>query len=816
MDSNQNQIQYVSNSNLAPEHQNARPRYVVRQGVESDHGLHPRKLSKTTLTDLSHFDDASYDRVVASSTVRMFGCFGPKMELKRSHKIILSSTLVAFTLLCMCATFALIYLSQLVGFIINKSHFDVQLSQLSDIGPDSFKLVFSSNIYRTGPIVATLSPSIMYLVDEHGETMGEFLVPEQVLDGSWGSTPVISLNTDFKIANETKFSSFMVRVMNEKVVPWRMVSNFNISLNLFPGRIFPVFLDKVVMIEGLNSFAGQKILSFDLPSESKDGVAVYVKTKVINSSPIVMSAGAAGFRMYYKDILIGKVGLPCLDLVRGENEWAISGTLLKLSPNEIETVNSFFNDFIKGRDSYVRVVGDYLYPSVADHTKIPWLQNSFSNLVMTLTMPGIRNYSPITSISVIQMFIDFASPTLAEYNNFAFPIMVDLSAKYALPFGFPVKILELSQKIRLLEDGSLSILAVTEFPMSPVLCDSDRREIHGKVVGTITVSNASFALMGSFLQSIISGERFSMLFDGEAESVMKCGIGVMSLKNLTISQRLEMAGMDSLSNPPPAIKAIRVLKANPVDGIFKEIDLELTNPSPVGSNLGQVQFDLYYNDTLIGISVVNPLILLPGVNHLKAHGLVTLPPNTPLLEDFLSQYISGNQIPIEMRGSDTSSALPLLSKPMSTLVTATTINGISIPLVEYCKISRSFTGNLFVKFRMVNPMDVPVTLTGLADFSVYFGEASDSFDPSAKINSFDVPVLTTPVVIPPRSSVILSEWIPLQQKASFALEKQIVMEIATQLYFVTSSTGYMMLLLDEFPVQLYYEQRHIKVYFGML
>ncbi|KGG52014.1 hypothetical protein DI09_226p10, partial [Mitosporidium daphniae] len=581
-------------------------------------------------------------------------------------------------------------------------------------------------------------------------------------------------------------------------------------------KTFPINLDKVLFIEGLNGFSDQQILFFDLPSESADGVVVNVKTRLINSSPIVMSAGTAGFKMYYKDVLIGKVTLPNLNLVRGENEWFISGYLFELAPNEMEIVNGFFNDFIKGKDSSVKVVGDYLYSSLDNHTEISWLRNCFNNLAMSLKMPGIKDYSPITSISIVQMFIDFSSPISAENNNFAFPIVVDVGAKYSLPFGFPLKITELSQEIKLLDPKSLSAIALTEFPLSPVLCDQLVREVNGKMVGTIKVPNSSLALMSSFLESIIAGPRFSMLLDGQADSVIKSGLGVMLLKNLTISQNLEMVGMNSLSNPPPAIKSVKVLKANPEDGMFQEIQLELTNPSPVGSNLGQVEFDLYYNNTFIGISVVNPLILFPGVNNFKAHCLLTLPPNTPLLEEFLSHYMLGKKIDIQMRGSETSSALSLLSKPFSNLVISTKIDGINIPLVEYIKISRSLTGNLFVKFRMVNPMDVPVTITGFLDFSVYFGEASNSFDPAARINSFNVPVLENPIVVPPRSSLMLSHWIPLDQKASFALEAQLFMEIANQLYFLTTSKGYIMLLLDEFPVKLYYEQKHIKVYFGIL
>lgn len=196
--------------------------------------------SKDSSAEFGHFDDASFDKV----RHKRLSCLGTRKR-KAMFAVSLVLLLVTSVVILCC-----VFLRDIVGTILNHSKFDIKSSAISDISKDGFRLSFDTDIYRTGPVVATIEPTTLYLYDGD-ELLGSCSVPEQVLDSSFGSVAQMNLDTQFNLADKEKFSDFMNKIMLEKIVPWRMVCEMNLKINLLPGVVVKTIrLDKTLYIPG--------------------------------------------------------------------------------------------------------------------------------------------------------------------------------------------------------------------------------------------------------------------------------------------------------------------------------------------------------------------------------------------------------------------------------------------------------------------------------------------------------------------------------------------------------------------------------------
>lgn len=183
-------------------------------------------------------------------------------------------------------------------------------------------------------------------------------------------------------------------------------------------------------------------------------------------------------------------------------------------------------------------------------------------------------------------------------------------AAFTLPFGFPIDIKALEQSITLGYEGvSFAQLAI---PKGPSSTDVENRIIH------LTFTNVPFDVFDDghstferFLAATTVGKEQTIKLSGTAKADADTAVGLLSLTGISFSVDSTIQGLQGLSSKPVTVSGLDVNHGFP-DFLLIKVDGTLFNPSNLTIGVGDVSFNLEFQDQTLGTANINDLVITPG------------------------------------------------------------------------------------------------------------------------------------------------------------------------------------------------------------
>ncbi|KAK0522484.1 hypothetical protein OC834_006266 [Tilletia horrida] len=162
---------------------------------------------------------------------------------------------------------------------------------------------------------------------------------------------------------------------------------------------------------------------------------------------------------------------------------------------------------------------------------------------------------------------------------------------------------------------------------------------------------------GQFAQYLVSQETFTWKLNTSNVHVKAFGF-LPTFKNLPFTKHVNFNGMANFTD-------IKILDFQlpgdaPEGGISLGVKTALTNPSPFGVEIGNLNLDLFYDGLYLGPGSASNLNITPGVNVIQLDGrLIPYTNNATALKQLgtlFTSYLNNEVIPAEARGVSTTQA----------------------------------------------------------------------------------------------------------------------------------------------------------------
>ncbi|RUP43844.1 hypothetical protein BC936DRAFT_136643 [Jimgerdemannia flammicorona] len=160
----------------------------------------------------------------------------------------------------------------------------------------------------------------------------------------------------------------------------------------------------------------------------------------------------------------------------------------------------------------------------------------------------------------------------------------------------------------------------------------------GNLVTTTTFIINDTAVMGNFSKFLLSQDQFTWVMEG---TVTVSALG-RTVDNLKLHKEVTLNGMAGFTKAE--VLEFYLPQDDPNGGIDMSIVTSLYNPSPIGVQLGTINLNIGYKNTLIGPVSAKNVFLSSGPNNITLSGKMikqTAPVDLSNISELMSQYIAG-------------------------------------------------------------------------------------------------------------------------------------------------------------------------------
>jgi hypothetical protein len=298
-------------------------------------------------------------------------------------------------------------------------------------------------------------------------------------------------------------------------------------------------------------------------------------------------------------------------------------------------------------------------------------------------------------------------------------------AAFTLPFGFPIDIKALEQSITLGYEGtSFAQLAI---PKGPSSTDVENRIIHLTFANVpFDVFNDGHSTFERFLAATTVGTEQTLRLSGTANADADTAVGLLSLTGISFSVDSTIQGLQGLRTKPVTVSDLDVNHGFP-DFLLIKVDGTLFNPSNLTIGVGDVAFNLEFQDQTLGTANIDNLVITPGDMrpaidvHFAPQGNAV---NTGrvLLEDFLQ----GVNVDTVIAGSTSATNIQSLKDALSQIhLSPVTIPALNRTLIK--SVSLTFptnivdTGVATTSFTLSNPFTASINLLRVSASASFHG-----------------------------------------------------------------------------------------------
>jgi len=153
-----------------------------------------------------------------------------------------------------------------------------------------------------------------------------------------------------------------------------------------------------------------------------------------------------------------------------------------------------------------------------------------------------------------------------------------------------------------------------------------------------------------FTSQYVAKDSVGLSLRGTMGATVEVAVGQMTLSGLTVDSTVTLTGMKGLSNT--TVQHLDMPR-NTEHGIEMIISVVMENPSVATMTMGDIYFDAYYEDVIIGNMMSQNVTIIPGPNNITMTG--ELRPKSaeeanPKIEKFFNRYIAGLSTVVTVHG----------------------------------------------------------------------------------------------------------------------------------------------------------------------
>ena len=581
----------------------------------------------------------------------------------------------------------------------------------------SFITRLIGSITNSGPFDATISFPDGLQVSWNNKVLGQIKMPDIKLEADEGAQ--LNLSADFAVADVDALTEFTKFLVTEPSFIWT-IQGQNLAISALGITVKGVSISKNVILTGLNGLKNDvKVLDYDLPSnDPAGGIHLMAQSQVVNPAQVGIELSRFGISIWSNGTNLGPAYAQRQFTLAplSETYLPLEGRLVhQSSDKDLKVLSQIFTDVVHGKEVPVEIHGEYAGPS-----DVTWLNAGIKALKVSAVLPA-KHFNVIKGIDINQMTLMFTKQSawapLASTNNTVAP--------FYLPFGFPIDINRAGG--RFIEQYQGADNAALNVPYSPAYTQVQAR------IMTLQFKNVKFAAFsnghGKFSQFIADATKQScvkFVLHGAANAKAETAAGYVTVSDIPFHVSTSLLGLQNLNARPAYVEDLDVAHGYP-KYLLVTINAFLYNPSHLTVGTGDVSFNLFFQNHLIGSANINDLVIHPGLNkvptnvHYSPQGAA----NTRAGQTMLENYVQGISSTTYIRGSKGTTDIASLKQALSGIELRVTIPPLKKLLIteDQLVIPKDIaqTSIAQAKFQLANPFTASINLLKVKAKASYKG-----------------------------------------------------------------------------------------------
>ncbi|KAJ9479823.1 hypothetical protein PHBOTO_003303 [Pseudozyma hubeiensis] len=528
----------------------------------------------------------------------------------------------------------------IVQKIVDNAILNIDRVTILNPQQNTFQTALQGTITNSGPFDATIAFTNGLNVTWNGRLLGQIAMPNVSLAGDVGAT--LEILAQFVVADVGYLTEFTRYLLTEQSFVWNIAGD-GLSVAALGIQVNDINISKNVILSAFNGLRNSVIInSFDLPSnDPAGGIHLTAATTIYNPSQVGVQLSRFGVNLDRNSTFIGPSAAQDEFVLQ-----ALAVTTLPLvgrlvpqnSDQGLAVVSEIFTRFVANLNTEVMVLGDYAGPE-----SVTWLNDGIKSLAVQVSLPS-QKFTVIRTISINQISLFFTTQTAWNPPTSS----NETQSQFFLPFAFPLDIQQVGGGfIANYQDQDMAVLNI---PLSPSITDVTARIL------TLMFSNVPFSVYGNqhprfsqFLADTTASTQVTFNLNGNANTKASTAVGLLSIDNIPFNVDTNLLGLQNLNARPAIVSNLDVFHGYP-SYLQINVDTTLFNPSHITIGTGDVTFDVYYLNRMIGTAVINGLVLVPGVNivptevRYSPQGAANTRAGQTLLENYVQGIVSNTII----------------------------------------------------------------------------------------------------------------------------------------------------------------------------
>ncbi len=547
--------------------------------------------------------------------------------------------------------------SPIVQKIVDNAILNIDRVTILNPQQNTFQTALQGTITNSGPFDATIYFANGLDVTWNGRLLGRIAMPNVSLAGDVGAT--LEIIADFAVADVGYLTEFTRYLLTEQSFVWNIAGN-GLQVAALGIEVGSISISKNVILSAFNGLRNSVIInSFDLPSnDPAGGIHLTAATTIYNPSQVGVQLSRFGVNLDRNDTYIGPSAAQDTFVLQAlaVTTLPLVGRLVPQSSDQgLAVLSEIFTRFVANMNTDVMVLGDYAGPE-----SVTWLNDGIKSLAVRVSLPS-QQFTVIRTISINQISLFFTQQTAynppSSSNN--------TQSEFFLPFNFPVDIQQVGGGFIAGYQGQ--DMAVLDIPLSPSITDVTARIL------TLMFSNVPFAVydnqhprFSQFLADTTASNQVTFNLNGRANTKASTAAGVVTISNIPFNVDTNLLGLQNLNARPAVVSNLDVFHGYP-SYLQINVDTTLFNPSSITIGTGDVTFQVYFLNRLIGTAVINGLVLVPGTNIVPTQ--VRYSPqgaeNTRAGQTLLENYVQGIVSNVIIQGTRDTTPIDSLKQALS-------------------------------------------------------------------------------------------------------------------------------------------------------
>ncbi|KAL1915444.1 uncharacterized protein VTP21DRAFT_6568 [Calcarisporiella thermophila] len=560
--------------------------------------------------------------------------------------------------------------------VINQSVLEFDIVEIAEPRENEFKASIRGLISNAGPFPAKITFQKPITLLWRNRKLASMRLPPLKTSGTNGAA--LDMVVEGRVLDHAAMTDSCAYMMNNENFEWEVLCD-HLDISVLGINIVGLKMRKKLPLKGMNAFRGSvSVNSWDLPADEPDGITLVSNFGILNPSAIGMTGNHVVFNLFYKDTVIGRIYMdnqPIRPFTR--NVFDLKGVFLPQKTSQgIAILSEMFSNYVSGIHNPVYAVGVEVH---GPDGRVEWLSNAIQQLRFDVVIPSPKRLQVISELTLKDYEIVF-EPGTDGYSPITSNKNAEITMK--LPFNFMVNVKHVEATLEICENGKK--LAEMAHISTPVQCNPEPGGGFVRVGYPRTPMVMNPAMKDSlhrFMDKLTLESDATIELTGIINANIECAVGTLEVRGNRFENKVRVQGMNGLRTKMPE-QASPIQWSNIGKGkVGFSVIASYFNPGIISAHVGDVHFDLYYNDTKVGSASISNLSIVPSNSTVRIRGAIDVTnPNKSLVDLALAWSAPDGVLEFTGRGHRASTEIESLKH---------TFSKFSLPI----KISRTFNGN---------------------------------------------------------------------------------------------------------------------------